>query len=88
MTPKAICPACNRRICALENTPALDPSKKQYGEYCRACYEERGYRLLEVSDGVSRWFPPRVHDDLPEELLFDPRYDLNGIRYSRTRWSR
>ena len=83
-----LCPDCKQRPRAQEHTPAMDPARTWAAEFCSECYEAKGYKLVELSEGVSRWIAPRVVDPLPDELLFDPAHDLNGIRYSRYRWSR
>lgn len=83
-----ICTRCNLRPRAMEHTPAMDPGRTWAADYCADCYEEMGYKLVELSEHVSRWMAPRVVDTLPDEMLFHPDHDLNGIRYSSRRWSR
>jgi hypothetical protein len=86
-TSVRLCLRCERNPRAIENTPAMVPDRKWAADWCASCYEEQGWRFMELSEGVSRWMAPRVIDPLPDELLFHPDHDLNGIRISSKRWS-
>lgn len=67
---KHICAGCRKNTRALVTEPKVGrASRTYYGEYCPACYEERGFKRLTLEAWV--WYEqPAVEDDCSDDELF------------------